>query len=79
MQNLLDGMKDVFKDGMPSAIFIRDGAILDKAPEKEVREGAFDGKRLEGVSYDNSPPTDENGNEVEFKSKKRDLNSRQYV
>lgn len=78
MQNLLDRMKDVFKDEMPSAIFIRDGAVLDKAPEKEVRERVFDGKQLDGVSYDNSPPMDENGDEVEFKSKKRNLNSRQY-
>lgn len=36
MQNLLDRMKDIFKDEIPSAIFIRDGAVLDKAPEKKI-------------------------------------------
>ena len=78
MQNLLDRMKDVFKSEIPSTIFIRDGAVLDKAPEKETREKAFDKKRLDGISYDNSPPIDENGVEIKFKSKKRNLNSKQY-
>lgn len=78
MQNLLDKMKDIFKNEIPSAIFIKDGAVLDKAPEKEVREKRFNEKRLDGISCDNSPPVDENGVEIEFKSKKRNLNSRQY-
>lgn len=78
MQNLLDKMKDIFKNEIPSTIFIKDGAVLDKAPEKEVREKGFDGKRLDGISYDNSPPIDENGVAIEFKSKKRNLNSKQY-
>lgn len=59
-------------------IFIKDGAVLDKAPEKEVREKGFDGNLLDGISYDNSPPVDEDGAEIEFKSKKRNLNSKQY-
>lgn len=78
MQNLLDKMKDIFKNEIPSAIFIKDGTVLDKVPEKEVMEKGFDGKRLDGISYDNSPPIDENGVEIEFKSKKQNLNSRQY-
>lgn len=78
MQNLLDKMKDIFKNEIPSTIFIKDGAVLDKAPEKEVREKGFDGNLLDGISYDNSPPVDENGAEIEFKSKKRNLNSKQY-
>lgn len=48
-----------------------DGAVLDKAPEKIVREKEFNGKLLDGISYDNLPPIDENGVEIEFKSKKR--------
>ena len=78
MQNLLDRMKDIFKSEIPSAIFIRDSTILDKAPEKESREKVFDESRLDGISYDNSIPVDESGNEIEFRSKKRNLNSRQY-
>lgn len=78
IQNLLDRMKDIFKDEIPSAIFIRDGAVLDKTPKKEAREKGFDGNLLDGLSYDNSPPVDENGAEIAFKSKKRNLNSRQY-
>ena len=34
MQNLLDKMKDIFKNEIPSTIFIKDGAVLDKAPRK---------------------------------------------
>ena len=78
LQNLLDRLKDIFKDEVPSTIFIRGGAVLDKAPGKEARERAFDAKRLDGVSYDNSPPVDEHGSEIEFKGKKRDLDSKQY-
>lgn len=78
MQNLLDRMKDIFKNEIPSTIFIRDGVVLEKAPRKETREKVFDGKRLEGISYDNSPPLDEKGAEIKFKSKKRDLNSKPY-
>lgn len=78
MQNLLDRMKDIFKSEIPSTIFIRDGAVLDKPPEKEVREKVFNEERLDGISYDNSPPVDENGSKIEFKSKKRNLNSKQY-
>lgn len=78
MQNLLDRMKEIFKNELPSTIFIRDGVVLDKAPKKETREKAFDEKRLEGISYDNSPPIDENGTEIKFKSKKRGLNSTKY-
>jgi hypothetical protein len=78
MQNLLDRMKDIFKDEVPSTIFIKDRTVLDKPPEKEIREHIFDEKLLSSLSYDNSPPVDENGNAVVFKSKKRDLNSKQY-
>lgn len=78
MQNLLDRMKDIFKSEIPSTIFIRDGAVLDKSPKKEVREKVFNEERLDGISYDNSPPVDENGAKIEFKSKKRNLNSKQY-
>lgn len=78
MQNLLDRMKDIFKNEIPSAIFIKDGVVLDKAPEKETREKVFDEKRLDGISYDNSSPIDENGDEIKFKSKKRNLDSKQY-
>lgn len=78
MQNLLNRIKDIFKEEIPATIFIKDGAILDKAPQKETREKTFDESLLTGISYDNSVPLDENGNEIVFKSKKRNLNSKQY-
>ena len=78
MQNLLDRMKDIFKSEIPSAIFIQDSTVLDKSLEKECREKIFDESRLDGISYDNSTPIDGSGNEIEFRSKRRNLNSRQY-
>lgn len=78
MQNLLDRMKDIFKNEIPSTIFIKDGTVLDKTPEKETREKALNEEQLDGISYDNSPPIDENGVEIEFKSKNRNLNREQY-
>ncbi len=71
-------MKDIFQAGIPATIFIKDGAVLDEDPGKEVRDRTFDEKRLANIFYDNSPPVDENGNELKFKSKKRTLNSKDY-
>lgn len=78
MQNLLDRMRAIFKKEIPSTIFIKDGAVLDKAPERQTREKVFDEKKLDGISYDNSPPIDENGDEIKFKNKSRNLNSKHY-
>ena len=78
MQNLLDRMRAIFKKEIPSTIFIKDGAVLDKAPERQTREKVFDEKQLDGISYDNSPPIDENGDEIKFKNKSRNLNSKHY-
>ena len=36
LQNLIDRMKDIFKDEIPAAIFIRDWQVLDKEPKKEA-------------------------------------------
>ena len=35
MQNLLDKMKDIFKNEIPATIFIKDGAVLDKPPKRK--------------------------------------------
>lgn len=46
--------------------------------KKEKREKLFDKSRLDGISYDNSVPIDESGNEIGFRNKRRNLNSKQY-
>ena len=78
MQNLLERMKDIFKDEVPNEIFIRNGEVLDKAPEMVSVVKEFDSSRLEGVSYDNTPPKDSNGEEIKFKNKNRNINGNYY-
>jgi hypothetical protein len=79
LQNLLDRMKDIFKEDMPAEIFIRNGEILDKAPEKVLKERMLDDKMIESLNYDNSVPRTPDGTEINFDNKKHDLNSAQYL
>lgn len=54
LQNLLDYLKEIFKDKMPAE------------------------RLFKSMNYDNSAPLDEQGNQIMFDNKKRDLNSSQY-
>lgn len=78
LQNLLDRMKDIFKEEMPAEILIRNGEVLDKAPEKVLKEKMPDEKMIGLLDYDNSIPRASDGKEIKFDNKKRDLNSPQY-
>ncbi|AZV59073.1 ISL3 family transposase [Clostridium sp. AWRP] len=78
LQNLLDRMKDIFKEDMPAKIFIRNDEILDKAPEKVLKKKMPNEKMIESFDYDNSVPRTPNGTEIKFDNKKHDLNSPQY-
>ena len=78
LQNLLGYMKDIFKEEMPSKLYIRDGEICEKEPEKTLKIKAPDDAFLDSRHYDNTPPIDADGNEVIYDNKKHDLNSAQY-
>jgi transposase len=78
LQNLIDRLKDVFKDEMPSEIFIKDEAVLDKPPEKVYALKAPEEKVLSAINYDNSPPLNPDGSILEYDNKNRDLSSKQY-
>lgn len=78
MQNLLVAMKEIFKEEIPTSIFIKEGKILDEEPKKIWKENDFDETKLDGISYDNSVPVDENGKEIEFNSKRRDIDGKEY-
>ena len=78
LQNLLGYMKDIFKEEMPAKIYIQNGEITEKAPEKILREKKPNESFLDSLNYDNTPPKDANGNEVIYDNKKHDLNSTQY-
>lgn len=76
--NLIDRMRDIFKDELPAELYIKDGKILDGAPEK-VRGLKIepDSKQLEKYHYDNTVPVDESGNPISY-DRGRDLNSGAY-
>lgn len=78
LQNLLGYMKDIFKEEMPYKIYIQNGNISEKAPEKILREKTPDFSFLDSLHYDNTPPKDSDGNELIYDNKKHDLNSLQY-
>ena len=75
LQNLLGYLNDIFKADMPSQIFIRNGQVLDEPPDKvSVPSVPVDSPELERLYYDNSPPVDENGNEIPYCNKQRNEN-----
>lgn len=79
LQNLLGYMKDIFKEEMPAKIYIQNGEISEKAPEKILREKKPDESFLDSLDYDNTPPVDSQGHEVVYDNKKHVLNSPQYL
>ncbi|MDD3402028.1 MAG: ISL3 family transposase [Hespellia sp.] len=78
LQNLLGYMKDIFKEEMPAKIYIQNGEVMEKAPDKILREKKPDETFIDNLSYDNTPPKDANGNEIVYDNKKHNLNSPQY-
>lgn len=71
-------MKDIFKGEMPSKIYIQNGNISEKVPEKILKEKTPDAPFLDSLHYDNTPLEDSDGNELIYDNKKHDLNSLQY-
>lgn len=73
LQNLLGYMKDIFKEEMPARLYIQDGKISEKEPEKVLKEKMPDTASLDSLHYDNTPPKDSDGNERIYDNKKHDL------
>ena len=71
-------MKDIFKEEMPAKIYIQNGKISETAPEKVLKEKKPDDSFLDSLNYDNTPPTDSDGNEVVYDNKRHVLDSPQY-
>lgn len=81
LQNLIDRLKDIFKDELPAKIFIRDDKILDNEPKKSMKIKKLANKEkdiLKSLDYDNSVPLDAYGNEVTYIDTNSDLNSSDY-
>lgn len=79
LQNLIDRMKNIFRQELPETIFIRDSQILDEEPKKaEVLKINLDYDGLDKLEYDNSEPVDENGAIIEFDKSSTDKNNKQH-
>jgi transposase len=79
LQNIIDRLKDIFKEEIPAEIFIKDGIVLEAPPEKVSALSLPDEKVLGAVDYDNSPPLNPDGSIHEYDNKNRDLKSKQYT
>jgi len=78
LQNLLEYLKDIFKEGMPPQIYIREGRILDSEPEKVPHDKEPDSGFLDALDYDNTPPLNPDGTERAYDNKKHCLTKKQY-
>ena len=78
LQNLLEHLKDIFKEELPAKIFVRDGKVLDQEPQKIPQEKKPDDAFLAALHYDNTPPRNPDGTEMAYDNKKHDFSSGQY-
>ncbi len=79
LQNLLGYLKDIFKEEMPSSVYIRDDKVLDNVPEKVLLEKRPDEEYIASLHYDNTPPKNPDGSERTYDNKKHLLTQKQYV
>ena len=75
LQNLIERMRDIFRDEIPDEIYIHEGKVVDFPPDKVRKyKSSSDAEQLNEIDYDNSFPVDENNNK--FKLIKRILYGR---
>lgn len=78
-QNLVDRFKEIFKNEVPENIYILDGQILDEKPNNVFVKATVESKILEALDYDDTPPLDNNGKNIEFYSRNSNPNSKLYL
>ena len=79
LQNLIDKMKDIFRQEIPENIFIKDGQIMEKEPEMvDTLKIDLNDKKLGELHYDNSEPIDHDGNVIVFDKSAADKNNEQH-
>ena len=77
LQNLIEYLKEIFMNELPSEIVIQDGKIVDE-PKKELGPSFKEQKIIDSLDYDNTPPVDENGEIIKYDQTMADKNSKQY-
>lgn len=79
LQNLIDRMKEIFKNEIPAAFFIKDNKTLDEEPKKEkclrIDTTSIE---LNKLDYDNSEPVDCDGNIIVFDKSCTDKNNKAH-
>lgn len=78
-QNLIEYLKGIFYKEVPEKIFIKDNEIIENVRKMPSYLANIDENKLNNLNYDNTPPLDENNNQIEFINRKRDLDSKQYI
>ena len=77
LQNLLEYLKNIFKTELPKDIIIQDEKIVDN-PEMELGPDNKTQKIIKNLNYDNTLPTDENGEIIEFDTTIADKNDKAH-
>lgn len=79
-QNLTSYLKDMLYSNLPDKIVLKDGKVLDKKATKVLKElSNIDNTILESFNYDNTPPSNELGEEINFINIQSNLKSEQYI
>lgn len=78
-QNLLDRFKEIFKREIPDNIYILDGKLLDKKPDNIIVKEITSREILNKLDYDDTSPTDENGNIIEFNDRSYDPKHKNHI
>jgi len=79
LSNLIEKMREIFREELPAEILVKEGQILDTPPEKAKRlKISPNSPLLNQYEYDNTEPLDESGIAVVYDNKKRNLNSKEY-
>jgi len=75
LQNLIEKMRDIFREEFPSEIYIQDGKVLDAPPEKVAKRKTFSiTNQIDENAYDNTAPVDGNGNTIHYDNKNHNPN-----
>lgn len=79
VKNILDKISDAAKDVLPDSAYFKDGAIVSSKEAKVwTRRPNLKLPVLSRLHYDNTPPLDEDGNEIIFETRGRRVGSAQF-
>ena len=78
LQNLLEHLKNIFKEEIPQDIYIKDGKLLEKEPEKIMKKKEPNKEYLATLYYDNTEPRNPDGSIQIYDNKHHDFSRTKY-